>query len=59
MPDELRRELTKAAFIAAGSWIVFLAWLESRGRTQGRLRWLFLAAPALALLAAIAALIYL
>jgi hypothetical protein len=50
--------LTRLAFMAAIGWLVFLFWLEARGRIRHRGQKLLLAAPALALLAAIAVLTY-
>jgi hypothetical protein len=50
--------LTPLAFVAAIGWLVFLSWLEARGRAEGRLRRFLLALPGFALLATIAVLVY-
>jgi hypothetical protein len=55
---DLRHSLTWLAFAAATLWLARLYWLEARGRIRHRGQKLLLAAPALALLAAIAFLIY-
>jgi hypothetical protein len=58
MPDDRRRALIRADFVAGLLWLVLLFWLQGTGRVRPRRDRFWLALPLLLLLGAIAYLIY-